>query len=165
MCQHLFQLVVLACILMRISNTQLSKNALMRLFRPFGLSYTYPNMEIYYEELFIRSIIPQSFFRNILILNNRKTQLLWQADFFMMGDFNINLLRFYNGKYAQNVMLSLQSFNLTPTIDKPWPTRVHRNPYSLVDNILECEQSLIFLCKVTARESLNNNIVVCNRAG
>ena len=46
MCQHLFQLEVLACILMRILNTQLSKNVLMRLFRPFGLSYTYPNMQI-----------------------------------------------------------------------------------------------------------------------
>ena len=50
-----------------------------------------------------------------------------------MGDFNINLLRFDNCKYAQNFILSLQSFNLTPTIDKP--TRVHHNSYSLIDNI------------------------------
>ena len=34
---------VFARILMRILNTQLSKNVL---FRPFGLSYTYPNMQI-----------------------------------------------------------------------------------------------------------------------
>ena len=38
---------------------------------------------------------------------------------FLMGDFNINVLRFHDCKYAQNFMLSLQSFNLTPTIDKP----------------------------------------------
>ena len=50
-----------------------------------------------------------------------------------MGDFNINLLRFDNCKYAQNFILSLQSFNVTPTIDKP--TRVHHNSYSLIDNI------------------------------
>ena len=50
-----------------------------------------------------------------------------------MGDFNINLLRFDNCKYAQNFILSLQSFNLTPTIDKP--TSVHHNSYSLVDKI------------------------------
>ena len=50
-----------------------------------------------------------------------------------MGDFNINLLRFHDCKYAQNFILSLQSFNLTPTIDKP--TRVHHNSYSLIDNI------------------------------
>ena len=36
MCQHLFQLEVLACILMRILNTQLSKSV--------GLSYTYPEL-------------------------------------------------------------------------------------------------------------------------
>ena len=52
---------------------------------------------------------------------------------FLMGDFNINLLRFHDCKYAQNFILSLQSFNLTPTIDKP--TRVHHNSYSLIDNI------------------------------
>ena len=52
---------------------------------------------------------------------------------FLMGDYNINLLRFHHCKYAQNFILSLQSFNLTPTIDKP--TRVHHNSYSLIDNI------------------------------
>ena len=50
-----------------------------------------------------------------------------------MGDFNINLLRYDDCKYGQNFILSLQSFNLTPTIDKP--TSVHHNAYSLVDNI------------------------------
>ena len=52
----------------------------------------------------------------------------------LMGDTNLNLLRFYSCKYAQNFILSLQSFNLTPTIDKP--TRVHNNSYSLIDNIV-----------------------------
>ena len=42
---------------------------------------------------------------------------------FLIGDFNINLLRFHDCKYVQNFILSLQSFNVTPTIDKP--TRVH----------------------------------------
>lgn len=35
--------------------------------------------------------------------------------------------------HAQNFMLSFQSLNLTPTIDKP--TRVHNNSYSWIDNI------------------------------
>ena len=52
---------------------------------------------------------------------------------FLMGDFDINLLCFHDCKFAQNFILSLQSFNLTPTIDKP--TRVHHNSYSLIDNI------------------------------
>ena len=42
------------------------------------------------------------------------------------------ILRFHNCKYVQNLISSLQSLNLTPTIDKP--TRVH-NSYSLIDNI------------------------------
>ena len=42
-----------------------------------------------------------------------------------MGDTNLNLLCFYSCKHAQNFILSLQSFNLTPTIDKP--TTVHNN--------------------------------------
>ena len=52
---------------------------------------------------------------------------------FLMGDTNLNLLRFHNCKYAQNLILSLQSLNLTPTIDKS--TRVYNNSYSLIDNI------------------------------
>ena len=50
-----------------------------------------------------------------------------------MGDTKLNLLRFHSCKYAQNFILSLQSFNLMPTIDKP--TRVHHNSYSIIDNI------------------------------
>ena len=52
-----------------------------------------------------------------------------------MGDTNLYLLRFYNCKHVQNLILSLQGLNLTPTIDKP--TRVHiNNSYSLIDNII-----------------------------
>ena len=50
-----------------------------------------------------------------------------------MGDFNINLLHVHTSTYAQNFILSLQSLNLTPTLDKP--TRVHNNYHSLIDNI------------------------------
>ena len=51
----------------------------------------------------------------------------------LMGDFNINLLHYHTNTHAQNFILSLQSLNLTPTIDKP--TRVNNNSYSLIDNI------------------------------
>ena len=50
-----------------------------------------------------------------------------------MGDTNLNLLCFHNCKYAQNLILTLQSLNVTPTIEKP--TRVYNNSYSLIDNI------------------------------
>ena len=52
---------------------------------------------------------------------------------YIMGDININLLRFESCNYAQNFLISLQSLNLTPTIDKP--TRVYNNSATLIDNI------------------------------
>ena len=53
---------------------------------------------------------------------------------FVMGDFNINLLGVETCNYAHNFLLSLQSFSLIPTIDKP--TRVYKNAATLIDNIL-----------------------------
>ena len=50
-----------------------------------------------------------------------------------MGDFNLNLLRFQSCKCAQDFSFSLQSFDMTPSIDKP--TREHNNSYSQIDNI------------------------------
>ena len=52
---------------------------------------------------------------------------------FVMTDANINLLHFNSCNYAQDFLLTLQSLNLAPCIDKP--TRVHRNSFSLIDNI------------------------------
>ena len=53
---------------------------------------------------------------------------------YIMGDFNINLLHAESSHYAQEFLLSLQSFSFTPTIDKP--TRVHNSSATLIDNIL-----------------------------
>jgi hypothetical protein len=52
---------------------------------------------------------------------------------YIMGDININHLRFESCNYAQNFLISLQSLNLTPNIDKP--TRVYNNSEILIDNI------------------------------
>ena len=53
---------------------------------------------------------------------------------YIMGDFNINLLHAESSRYAQEFLLSLQSFPFTPTIDKP--IRVHNSSATLIDNIL-----------------------------
>ena len=50
-----------------------------------------------------------------------------------MDDININLLRFESCNYAQNLLTSLHSLNLTPNIDKP--ARVYNNSATLIDNI------------------------------
>ena len=52
---------------------------------------------------------------------------------YVMTDTNINLLHFNSCNYAQDFLLTLQSLNLAPCIDKP--TRVHRNSFPLIDNI------------------------------
>ena len=46
----------------------------------------------------------------------------------------INLLHAKTSCYAQDSLLSLQSFSFIPTIDKP--TRVYNNSATLIDNIL-----------------------------
>jgi hypothetical protein len=50
------------------------------------------------------------------------------------GDFNINLVNAQTCQYTQDFLLTLQSYALTPTIDKP--TRVYNNSATLIDNIL-----------------------------
>lgn len=52
---------------------------------------------------------------------------------YLMGDFNINLLRSETCNHAQNFILSMQSFSLMLTTDKP--TRVHNDSATLIDNI------------------------------
>ena len=60
-----------------------------------------------------------------------------------MSDTNLNLLHFNSSNYAQDFLFTLQSLNLTPTIDKP--TRVHRNSATLIDNIFtnKVEENII----------------------
>ena len=48
---------------------------------------------------------------------------------------NINLLHAGTSSYAQEFLLSLQSFSFIPTIDKK-ATRVYNNSATLIDNIL-----------------------------
>ena len=52
---------------------------------------------------------------------------------YVIGDFNIDLLKCETSKFSHDFLLTLQSFYLIPTVDKP--TRVPRNSASLIDNI------------------------------
>ena len=64
-----------------------------------------------------------------------------------MTDANIiNLLHFNSCNYAQGFLLTLQSLNLGPCIDKQ--NRVHRNSFTLIDNIVT--------------NKVNENIFGCN---
>ena len=70
--------------------------------------------------------------KNILMINLK--DLLPQTNQYIMGDFNINLLHAETFCYAQDFLLSLQSFSFIPTIDKP--TRVYNTSATLIDNIV-----------------------------
>ena len=51
----------------------------------------------------------------------------------ILGDFNIDLLKFYSSRYSNNLLVSLQSYYLIPTIDKP--ACVRNNSATLIINI------------------------------
>ena len=53
-------------------------------------------------------------------------------DVYIMGDFNIDLLKCESSQISQDFLLSLRSCYLIPTVDKP--VRVHRTA-TLIDNI------------------------------
>lgn len=54
-------------------------------------------------------------------------------DVYIMGDFNIDLLKCETSQVSQDFLLSLRSCYLIPTVDKP--TRVCRTSATLIDNI------------------------------
>ena len=54
-------------------------------------------------------------------------------DVYIMGDFNIDLLKCETSQVSQDFLLSLRSCYLIPTVDKP--TRLHRTSATLIDNI------------------------------
>ena len=54
-------------------------------------------------------------------------------DVYIMGDFNIDLLKCETSQVSQDFLFSLGSCYLIPTVDKP--TRLHRTSATLIDNI------------------------------
>ena len=56
-----------------------------------------------------------------------------ERDVYIMGDFNIDLLKYESSQITQDFLLSLRSCYLIPTVDKP--THVHRASATLIDNI------------------------------
>ena len=52
---------------------------------------------------------------------------------YVMGDFNIDVLKSDTCNFSHNFLLTLQSYSFVPIIDKP--TRVYNNSATLIDNI------------------------------
>ena len=63
---------------------------------------------------------------------NIKIVVSGDKDVYMMGDFNIDLLKCESSQISSDFLLSLQSCYLIPTVDQP--TRVHRTSATLIVN-------------------------------
>jgi len=61
---------------------------------------------------------------------------------YLIGDFNIDLLKCNSCKYSSDFLIALQTCLLLPTIDKP--TRVYNNSATLIDNIFTNNPENVF---------------------
>ena len=84
------------------------------------------------EVLYRQHNSPQSFL-DYLDLTLKKFSVS-DKPIYIMGDFNIDLLKSKTCNYAKNFLFSFQSYSFIPSIDKP--TRVYNNMATLIDNIL-----------------------------
>ena len=70
--------------------------------------------------------------KHTVINSTLRSVVSGDKDVYVMGDFNIDLLKCESSQISQDFLLSLQSCYLTPTVDKP--TRVHRSSATLIVN-------------------------------
>ena len=115
MCRRLFQLEVLACTLINDSNIQLLKKSLRKLFRLSGFELHLPEKANVISGVVYRQHNSPEHFKEYSDETIEKLSASGKKIIFM-GDTNLNLLRFHSCKYDQNFILSIQSFNLMPTI-------------------------------------------------
>ena len=70
--------------------------------------------------------------KHTVINSTLRSVVSGDKDVYIMGDFNIDLLKCESSQISQDFLLSLQSCYLTPTVDKP--TRVYRSSATLIVN-------------------------------
>ena len=70
--------------------------------------------------------------KHTVINSTLRSVVSGDKDVYIMGDFNIDLLKCESSQISQDFLLSLQSCYLTPTVDKP--TRVQRSSATLIVN-------------------------------
>ena len=99
----------------------------------FGSKFNFHRKVTSFVVSYIDNITLPNVSENILMIN-LKDYLPQTNQYIYYGDFNINLLHTETSCYAQDFLLSLQSFSFISTIDKP--TRVCNNSATLIDNIL-----------------------------
>ena len=105
--RHLYLPVVLACSLIKIVNTaSLNESPILAINANEFLEY---------------------------LIDFLECQCCQNQNIYVMGDFNIDLLKYETCSYTQTLLQTMQSFSIFPVVDKP--TRVYGNSATLIDNI------------------------------
>ena len=109
-------------------------------------------------ESFTVNTTPLKFFRCISKKTIEKFAMTNKA-IYVMGDFNIDLLKCETSHFSHNFLLHLQSCYLIPTVDKP--SRVHRASATLIDNIFVNNADKILASGNTATDVSDHFLQVC----
>ena len=78
---------------------------------------------------------------------------------YLMGDFNIDLLKFESCSYSKELLELTQSFSLLPAVDKP--TRVYGNSATLIDNIFSNNLENSLICGNIVTDTTDHFTQVC----
>ena len=78
---------------------------------------------------------------------------------YLMGDFNIDLLKFEYCSYSKELLELTQSFSLLPAVDKP--TRVYGNSATLIDNIFSNNLENSLICGNIVTDTTDHFTQVC----
>ena len=78
---------------------------------------------------------------------------------YVMGDFNIDLLKFESCSYSKELLELTQSFSLLPAVDKP--TRVYGNSATLIDNIFSNNLENSLICGNIVTDTTDHFTQVC----
>ena len=78
---------------------------------------------------------------------------------YLMGDFNIDLIKFESCSYSKKLLELTQSLSLFPAVDKP--TRVYGNSATLIDNIFSNNLENNLVCGNIVTDTTNHFTQVC----
>ena len=110
------------CTLGTICVIQFLKIVPIMLFKLFGLKFKSVN---YLWFLYRQPNSPESFQNYFEDTLHKFAASSSNKSIYIMGDFNIDLLKAQACHFAQNFLFTLQSYALTPTKDKP--TKIHNS--------------------------------------
>lgn len=132
MCQHHWLPGALVCLLINRLNYNVLENISNTAFQAVWIEIPFVNHTNIVCGIVYRQHNSPEYFQKYF---EDKIEELVSSDkvIYIMGDFNVDLLKCEKSQISQDFLLLLQSCYLIPTIDKP--TRVRRTSATLIDNV------------------------------